>query len=512
VVGDIDNYGVNEVVVGNDRMYAWHADGGEVVDGDQQAITWGVLSPLGDDFIGPAALAELDGTPGFEIVAAAYTSKQVFCFQGDGSVLPGWPQPTIDLVRAGVTVGDIDGDQEPEIIAVDQEAYLYAWHKNGTEVINGDANPATYGVFKRLPDTNQWQYQMPALADIDNDSKEEIIIPTQDMKLYVFNETGGNEPNWPYSLPSYAGGGVVVGDVDNNGDLEMVVTTRNANDVICLNHNATEMWHTWIHTNQFFNPSPSLADITGDGKLEAFIPASNGRLHAIQYDGSYAPGWPIYYSTTTYTESSPVIADVNGDGSVDVLLGDESKFINGWSSTGVPLDGFPLVMKDAVRGTPTVTDLDKDGFVDIVGVGYDKTTYVWALNARYDSTKAPWPTYRGNVMHNGRHGMVIATGAGDGPARAWTTRLDQNYPNPFNPSTRISYEIENGAPAKVNLTIYDVTGARVRTLVDEVAKPGVYSTSWDGRNANGESVSSGVYFYRLTTPTRALTRKMVLLK
>ena len=500
-------------MVGNDRLYAWHSDGNEVVDGDQQGVTWGVISAQGDDFIGPAALADLDGTPGFEIAAAAYTSKQVFCFNGDGSVMPGWPQPTIDLVRAGVVVGDIDGDDAPEIIAVDQEAYLYAWHINGTQVIDGDANPLTSGVFKRLPDTNQWQYQMPALADIDNDNKEEIIIATQDMKLYVLNETAGNEPGWPFTLPNYAGGGVAVGDLDNNGDLEIVVTVRNSGEVYALNHNATQMWLTWINNNLFFNPSPALADLTGDGKLETIIPSSNGRLYAIQYNGAAAPGWPLYYSTKTYTESSPIIADINGDGSVDVLLGDEGRFINAWSSTGVLLDGFPLVMKDAVRGTPTVTDVDKNGKVDIVAVGYDKTVYVWALDAPYNPAKAPWPMYRANVLHNGTYGITVATGAGDEPARTWTTRLEQNYPNPFNPTTKISYEIEQGAgPARVTLEVYDVTGARVRTLVDQVVKPGVHSAVWDGRNARGESVSSGIYFYRLGTPTRALTRKMLLLK
>ena len=509
-VGDINGYGALEVVVGNDRMYAWHHDGEEVVDGDQQAVTWGVLSPEGDDFIGPAALADLDGQPGFEIAAATYTSKQVFCFNGDGSVMPGWPRSTVDVVRAGVVIGDIDGDDVVEIVAVDQDAYLYAWHKNGTEVIDGDANPLTNGVFKRLPDTSQLQYQMPALADIDNDNKEEIIIATQDMKVYVLNEVAGNEPGWPFTLPNYAGGGVAVGDIDNNGDMEIVVTVRSNGHVYALNHNATTLWLTFINNNLFFNPSPALADITGDGKLEAIIPSSNGRIYAIQYNGTAAPGWPVFYSTKTYTESSPVIADINGDGSVDILLGDEGRFINAWSSTGVLLDGFPLVMQDAVRGTPAVTDLDKNGKVDIVAVGYDKTVYVWALNAAYNPAKAPWPMYRGNVLHNGTYGVTVPTGTGDQPARAWTTRLEQNYPNPFNPITRIPYEIE--APGQVTLTVYDVTGARVRTLVDEAAKPGLYSTVWDGRNARGESVSSGIYFYRLATPTRALTRKMVLLK
>ena len=121
--------------------------------------------------------------------------------------------------------------------------------------------------------------------------------------------------------------------------------------------------------------------------------------------------------------------------------------------------------------------------------------------------------YRANVHHNGTYGVEVATGVNDTPVRTFTTRLEQNYPNPFNPTTRISYEIEQGGtPGKVTLTVYDVTGARVRTLVDQVVKPGVHSAFWDGRNARGESVSSGVYFYRLATPTRALTRKMLLLK
>jgi hypothetical protein len=353
---------------------------------------------------------------------------------------------------------------------------------------------------------------MPALGDIDNDGKKEIIIGTQDMKVYALNENGTNVPGWPYTLSNYAGGGVAIGDIDNNGDLEIVVTVRSGGDIIAINHDGTDLWHTWINNNLFFNPSPILADITGDNKLEAICPSSNGRLYAISYDGSYAPGWPVFYSTKTYTESSPIVGDVNGDGSVDVLLGDEGRFINAWSSTGVPLDGFPLVTKDAVRGTPTICDLNKDGKVDIVAVGYDKTVYTWALNAAYNPAHMPWPEYKHDAQHTGRYGASVASDAGDTPARTFTTRLEQNYPNPFNPSTRIGYEVENGVKGRVTVTVYDVTGARVRSLVNEPAQAGLHTVVWDGRNERGMAVGSGIYFYRLTTPAHTLTRKMVLLK
>jgi hypothetical protein len=508
-IGDIDRDGDLDVVVGNDRMYAWQFDGLEVTDGDGQALTWGVLSPLGDDFIGPSALADFDDVPGLDIAAAAYTSKEVYIFNHAGDPLPGWPQPTVDFVRASVAIGNLDGVGGFEVVAIDQEAYLYAWHADGTELFDGDADPATNGVLRRFPDTNQWQYQSTAIADLDGDGRDEVIVATQDKKLYVLDETGQNEPGWPRTLLNFAGGGVAVGDIDANGDLELVVTTRNSGETYALNHDNTVIWTRWLSCNLFFNPSPALADLTGDGKLEALIASSNGRMYAVQYNGSDAPGWPVVYSTTTNTESSPVVGDVSGDGVVDVLLGDEGKTINGWSATGAILDGFPLVMKDSVRGTPAITDLDLDGDVEVVAIGYDKAVYVWDFTTPYDDTRMPWPMHRSNVHRNGRHGFDAPTPV-TGALPPSRLLLGQNYPNPFNPTTTIAFEVP--AAGRASLVVYDVTGARVRTLVDGTIRAGRHDVKWDGRNESQQPVGSGVYFYRLATTGKSLTRKMVLLK
>ena len=90
------------------------------------------------------------------------------------------------------------------------------------------------------------------------------------------------------------------------------------------------------------------------------------------------------------------------------------------------------------------------------------------------------------------------------------TALYQNYPNPFNPATVIRYDL--AAAAKIDLRVYDVTGALVRVLEDTRRGPGRYEASWDGRDDNGTPVSSGVYFYRLTAGYSVMTRKMLLLK
>ncbi|MDH3892503.1 MAG: T9SS type A sorting domain-containing protein [candidate division Zixibacteria bacterium] len=88
--------------------------------------------------------------------------------------------------------------------------------------------------------------------------------------------------------------------------------------------------------------------------------------------------------------------------------------------------------------------------------------------------------------------------------------LFQNYPNPFNPATQIDFGLK--VASDVRLTVYDLLGRQVMTLLDSRLDAGRHSTTWNGRDQNGQVVSSGVYFYRLKTPNSEETRKMILLK
>ena len=95
------------------------------------------------------------------------------------------------------------------------------------------------------------------------------------------------------------------------------------------------------------------------------------------------------------------------------------------------------------------------------------------------------------------------------------TKLLPNYPNPFNPETWIPYQLSESAD--VTVQIYDIRGHLIRTI-DVGHKPmGYYLTRekavyWDGRNKDGERISSGVYFYTLSTDTYTQTRRMVIVK
>ena len=90
------------------------------------------------------------------------------------------------------------------------------------------------------------------------------------------------------------------------------------------------------------------------------------------------------------------------------------------------------------------------------------------------------------------------------------TQLLQNHPNPFNPTTEIHFELERAGRAVV--TVYDVDGKHVRTLWNGPAAAGTNRVLWDGRNAAGHGVGTGVYFYRLDAGDVVQTRKMMLLK
>ena len=89
-------------------------------------------------------------------------------------------------------------------------------------------------------------------------------------------------------------------------------------------------------------------------------------------------------------------------------------------------------------------------------------------------------------------------------------RLEANYPNPFNPSTTIRYQLAKAAPT--TLTVYNVLGKAVRTLVSEQQSAGNYSIQWDGRDNNGRAVASGVYIYTLQSGSFTESRRMALLK
>jgi hypothetical protein len=138
----------------------------------------------------------------------------------------------------------------------------------------------------------------------------------------------------------------------------------------------------------------------------------------------------------------------------------------------------------------------------------DSAVYWYYVTASYsDSTLWQVESFISNKDW-GRSGIVGAIG--DENAIPQVFFLAQNYPNPFNPTTTISYGLPNSGHVK--LDIFNIMGQRTITLVDANQEAGIKKIIWNGRDQNGQSVASGMYFYRLKAGDKEIVRKMSLIK
>jgi hypothetical protein len=102
---------------------------------------------------------------------------------------------------------------------------------------------------------------------------------------------------------------------------------------------------------------------------------------------------------------------------------------------------------------------------------------------------------------------VDETASGAGTPKA---RLFDAAPNPFNPFTSIRFSLSR--PARVRLLVFDVSGARVKSLADGLMPAGEHQLRWDGTNDRGRPLSSGAYFYRFEADGEAQAKKLILLR
>lgn len=127
-----------------------------------------------------------------------------------------------------------------------------------------------------------------------------------------------------------------------------------------------------------------------------------------------------------------------------------------------------------------------------------------------------WYYWLQHIDMNGEtefHGPINITLYGsqvETPIIPVTTSLQQAYPNPFNPSTTISYGLSK--PANVNLVIYNSKGERVKTLFTGQKAAGIFRINWEGKNDNGRSVPTGMYFVKMTADKYSSSLKLILMK
>lgn len=518
-----------DIVVGSDVLYVLHADGTAPVDADGQGATLGDFTNRGAYYAAGPSIATLDPAQGWSVIGASWDSAGVWVFDRAGNVRPGWPILTPSPIWSSVACGDLDGDGKLELVFATNGPEFYVMRSDGTEWMDGDANPTTKGVFKVLG--SYYNYGTPALADLDGDGKPEIIHGGFDGKLNVWKANGSNLPGFPFQatlggVPVNITGSAAVGYLDGPGDTTPEIVIPATNDSLYVfepNGQRRAGWPVWIKTQgSSKTPSPAIADMNGDGFNDVVFQSTNGGVYCYDRTGNVIPNrYGLRYSTLTNgaSESSPVVADINGDGSPDILCGDETGQLTAFSGlNGTILPGFPIQLQGEIRGAPAVADIDRDGMTEIVVAGWDKNIYVWDYDFPFSPNgPAPWPQFHHDARRTGSATAPLFVGVDDGTSDAGHSisalEFSMPSPNPAVGKSRMWFAVPSTlGGSSYELSIYDLNGRRVRMVQSGIARPGRFSLEWDLRDESRRAVNGGVYFARLTVGGRSVSRKLVVVQ
>jgi hypothetical protein len=215
-----------------------------------------------------------------------------------------------------------------------------------------------------------------------------------------------------------------------------------------------------------------------------------------------------YYVAVRSKNSAGMLSVYSSEDTVVVVP--TAVFITAFSGTA-GADGVELLWEiwtdEQVRGYKIYRSRKSDEASTVLNGGraIDPSLTSWL-----DSDVEPATAYSYTLVVIGEDGVEHRSRAEQVTTLALSMLLEQNAPNPFNPVTSISFVVP--ATSRTVLAVYDVTGALVRTLVDDTVATGRWTVQWHGTDNRGQPVGSGTYFYRLTVGKRSASRKMLLLK
>ncbi len=463
--GDIDGDGYGEIVVTNHGLtsggfiYAYKRDGTPLPN---FPINHGYSSRT-------PVLGDMDADGKLDIIVnkRTYPTGLVYVYKYDATIITGWPKTMGHVPASSAAVGDIDGDNVPEIVMESYTA-LYAWKSNG------DSIP---GFPYFMPNSDVNSYSSPVLADVDNDNIREIIFGTHVSGgggyVYIMKNNGTVLSGWPKTTSNWIYGPPSVGYIDNDNIIDVAV---------------------------------------GDQVLSG-VPSDF--VYAWNKNGVQLAGFPI--GPVNAVNSQVVLADIDGDNNTELIFDDNTqpaglgKYLvynhDGTSNSIIETNGTTFFT------TPCITDINRNGILDIIGAGVSGTSpsqqtnvYLWNSGVTYSAIKTQTPMWQYNTKHNGvyNNGDLVSV-------KEVTVQtpngysLSQNYPNPFNPSTKISYSISKAGFVKISL--YNILGKEVMNMVSEQKQAGVYEFVLNAINLN-----TGVYYYKMEVNGFSTTRKLLLIK
>jgi hypothetical protein len=377
----------------------------------------------------------------------------------------------------------------------------------------GSAQPEDYSLkTSAFISLDGGQDSSPALADIDKDGDLDLFkMETARTSLiegridFYRNEGGRQNPMYTkhsISLPMWIsiayGLAASFADIDNDGDLDFVL--GESSGYVSLHRNISSN----MATPQFVLDSlltkvssltkPALVDIDADKDLDLFVGTGEGQLYFYRNLGNSAEYHFVLesdnYLAKLIAHAAPCFSDADQDHDFDLFLGNSEGTIHFYRNSGSSQQPDFLLETEnygaidvGAESTLCWADIDDDGDSDLFAGNYQGGISFFRNQSNPISTPAP---------------RIL-------PAHFM---LHQNYPNPFTASTSIQYELPRASLVK--LTVFNLLGQQVASLVTKVQAHGVYRAIWDGKDSFGQDVANGIYLYKLETNDFVEIKKLIL--
>jgi hypothetical protein len=453
--------------------------------------------PETDSAVGQIAIGDVVGDNRLEIVILTRAGRVVVVCPS-GAVLTSTELDFTGMSTASPVIADLRGDGTKQIIVASMRN-IYVLNGNDLSVwSNYPVVHASVGIVGQL-----------AVGDVNDDGTKNIVFTTNAQggaspSIHALDPiTGQNITGFPVSGLALTFMGPSLVNLDDEKDLEIVYAGNALANcpIFVIKSNGEIIRQTTVPAR--VTTEIAISDLSRSGVPLLVFGDSAGNLHVKNSQLQHISGFPV--NVGAGIDSSPVFADITGNGIRDIIFGDNLGFIHIVDVNGNHLPGYPIkVVNTTIRTSPWV------GMFEGGTVLYNTTSGVSSINLKNPVSHVSWSRLRGGLGNTADFTDSGPVSEGYITVPMGVFALQQNFPNPFNPQTTIRFEVAK--EGLVTIDIFNIRGQRVKRLVNDNLSAGNHQVVWTGHDENGNSMSSGLYFYRVRTEDSSVTKKMMLLK